>query len=333
MECAYHQNHEPVGTCHECGRFICVECKNIIAGNIYCLPCSDKLFVKQEPKVSTPTSNTEQQKQEILPTTKTAIPTANEQIKVQYDVKPQLISVPPMSSQKDHPKSVKSSTTMNSHMTCPSCRNLIEHDDIFCVKCGHRLDATSMVIEAKSEPTKSPTDISQREIPSLIVADTHHATTVKSLPSLQQNIMKPDFSIGGFLKPWTRLLAIICGVMLIISLFLVWLSPSEKLGSQIPNATGINVSPIILIMGIILSLAVIAASIVLNRRISGIVTLAAGALALTIVLIIVLTSRLPLLSAYARTLIVMREGFYLYVILSTALLVLGIIDLQSARRR
>jgi hypothetical protein len=48
MQCAYHPDREPVGACVECGRLICVECKSLLGGKIYCTPCADKKFVHKE---------------------------------------------------------------------------------------------------------------------------------------------------------------------------------------------------------------------------------------------------------------------------------------------
>lgn len=46
MQCAYHPDREPVGACVSCGRLICVECKALLGGKIYCTPCADKIFVQ-----------------------------------------------------------------------------------------------------------------------------------------------------------------------------------------------------------------------------------------------------------------------------------------------
>ena len=45
MKCAYHPDREPMGMCVACGRLICVECKAVLGGKIYCTPCADKIFV------------------------------------------------------------------------------------------------------------------------------------------------------------------------------------------------------------------------------------------------------------------------------------------------
>ena len=46
MQCAYHPDREPIGACVSCGRLICIECKALLGGKIYCTPCADKIFVQ-----------------------------------------------------------------------------------------------------------------------------------------------------------------------------------------------------------------------------------------------------------------------------------------------
>jgi DNA-directed RNA polymerase subunit RPC12/RpoP len=52
MRCAYHPDNEPVGACVACGRLICVECKALLGGKIYCTPCADKIFVQNKPETT-----------------------------------------------------------------------------------------------------------------------------------------------------------------------------------------------------------------------------------------------------------------------------------------
>jgi len=44
MQCAYHPEREPMGACVACGKLICMECKAMLGGKLYCTPCADKLF-------------------------------------------------------------------------------------------------------------------------------------------------------------------------------------------------------------------------------------------------------------------------------------------------
>ena len=54
MQCAYHPDREPVGACVACGRLICVECKALLGGKIYCTPCADKIFVHEKTEPAKP---------------------------------------------------------------------------------------------------------------------------------------------------------------------------------------------------------------------------------------------------------------------------------------
>ena len=54
MKCAYHPDREPVGACVACGRLICVECKALLGGKIYCTPCADKIFVQGKVEMTQP---------------------------------------------------------------------------------------------------------------------------------------------------------------------------------------------------------------------------------------------------------------------------------------
>ncbi len=54
MQCAYHPDREPSGACVSCGRLICIECKALLGGKIYCTPCADKIFVQDRVERSEP---------------------------------------------------------------------------------------------------------------------------------------------------------------------------------------------------------------------------------------------------------------------------------------
>lgn len=46
MNCYYHPDREPVGSCVNCGQLICAECKVVLGGKVYCNPCANKLVTK-----------------------------------------------------------------------------------------------------------------------------------------------------------------------------------------------------------------------------------------------------------------------------------------------
>lgn len=55
MKCEYHPEVDAVGTCVNCKKAVCRECKVILSGETYCNPCADKLFVRIDrlPKLKT----------------------------------------------------------------------------------------------------------------------------------------------------------------------------------------------------------------------------------------------------------------------------------------
>ena len=48
MNCAYHSDREPIGACISCGRLVCIECKTLVGGKIYCNPCAEQIFVQHK---------------------------------------------------------------------------------------------------------------------------------------------------------------------------------------------------------------------------------------------------------------------------------------------
>lgn len=54
MQCAFHPDREPVGACVSCGKLICVECKALLGGKLYCSPCADKIFVQGKTESTPP---------------------------------------------------------------------------------------------------------------------------------------------------------------------------------------------------------------------------------------------------------------------------------------
>ena len=49
IQCAFHPDKEPVVACVSCGKLLCMDCRNSIAGKYYCSPCSDRLLNRSQP--------------------------------------------------------------------------------------------------------------------------------------------------------------------------------------------------------------------------------------------------------------------------------------------
>ena len=139
------------------------------------------------------------------------------------------------------------------------------------------------------------------------------------LPSL----IRAAPSAEGLLTPRSKLLAMAGGVLLVISIFLPWVAGSETLGPGFGTDSGISISIILGAAGIVCGLAVVGTAFLLGQRARGTVQIMMGVAALAALAAIVLLGILPLLSEYARTLMVIREGLYLYVIAAVILIVAG----------
>lgn len=50
-ECSYHPARDAAGACVNCGKMVCTECRTVLGGKIYCQPCADEIFAKQEEPV------------------------------------------------------------------------------------------------------------------------------------------------------------------------------------------------------------------------------------------------------------------------------------------
>lgn len=45
-DCFNHPGREATGACINCGKMICLECRTMLSGKIYCQACADEVFVK-----------------------------------------------------------------------------------------------------------------------------------------------------------------------------------------------------------------------------------------------------------------------------------------------
>ena len=126
--------------------------------------------------------------------------------------------------------------------------------------------------------------------------------------------------------PRTKLLAMIGGVLLLISVFLPWVAASELLGKEFGSDSGMKVSGVLGAVGIVCGLVVAGTAFLSSPRTRGTVQIAMGVVALVALTTIVLIGDLPLLNKYARTVFIIREGLYLYAIAAVVLIFTGIFE-------
>jgi hypothetical protein len=120
------------------------------------------------------------------------------------------------------------------------------------------------------------------------------------------------------------------GFVLIVSVFLLWISPGAKLDEGIGSVNGMSVSVVIGISGIVLGLLVIGAGFLPARKLKGFIRIAAGGLSMVILLVIVFTGTLPLTSSLVRSVIILREGFFVYILACLILIATGTLEIVKS---
>jgi hypothetical protein len=147
-------------------------------------------------------------------------------------------------------------------------------------------------------------------------------TRAPELPSLARVAPAEE----GLLKPRTKIAALIGGALLLLSVFLPWIAASEKLGKELGSESGIGVSMIIGAAGIIGGFVTIGSAFFPSPKARSAVQIVMAVLALAALPAIVLMGILPLLSEYARSLVIIREGLYVYIIAAILLIIVGSLE-------
>ncbi len=140
-----------------------------------------------------------------------------------------------------------------------------------------------------------------------------------------QQPLDTSLAVESFFRSGSRLVMAVCGVLLLVSVFLPWMTASAKLGAQYSSASGMDISAIMGVTVLICGLVAAATAVLFSKSINKIVQIIIGFIALGAVVFVIATSRLPLLSELGRALIVVSAGFYLCVIAGVILLATGIL--------
>jgi len=132
-------------------------------------------------------------------------------------------------------------------------------------------------------------------------------------------------------RGWTklRIAALVAAAMLLVSVRLPWIAPTDLLGKELGAAPGISVTFLAALGGVVFGLVAIGSAFIRVPRTRGIVQLLAGLLAIAALVGAVFLGELPLHDSYFRELIVLREGFFAYLVAGAGLALLGI--MQSRR--
>ena len=110
---------------------------------------------------------------------------------------------------------------------------------------------------------------------------------------------------------------------------MAWVGPSEMMGTGTPPTPGVATSFFAGLAGFFGGLAGIGAAFLHSGKARGILHLCLGVLALAALAAGIFLGELPIHNAYFRALIVLREGFFLYVAIAVALFVVGILETRE----
>ncbi len=140
----------------------------------------------------------------------------------------------------------------------------------------------------------------------------------------------PEVKEGALPRSPLRIASLVAGALLLLSIFLAWVAPTKALGANLGADPGVIVTFLAGLAGLVCGVAAIGFAFIPRRRLRGALLPLAGLVALAALVAAVLLEEIPLLNSYFRELVVMREGFYLYIAAAAALAVLGIIQLRRA---
>lgn len=322
MECAYHSGKQPVGTCHECGKFVCLECKTFLDGKIYCPRCRDQFFPVQEQISANPLPVLEKQEQETS-TIEAQIaqvqPAVREQTIAQPAVNQQPVSIPPIVPHIEPPEPAEADITTHSNTTCPSCSKQIEPDDMFCAFCGHRLTIEIIENQSANQSTTS-TITSKPEFPAGLSqkgAEPLHFTPSAKLTSRPTNLP------AGFLTP-LRLISLVVGVLMLVSIFfLAWLDFS---GLTVGIFEFLGLLSMLFIAGAFTFIAVI---FLKKRTLRGLLYVIIAIVELLLWVAVMFLIVNPMAQFAPSVFSLPGPGFWLFLAAVTAVLAIGLIEIFS----
>jgi hypothetical protein len=129
-------------------------------------------------------------------------------------------------------------------------------------------------------------------------------------------------------RGWTRLriAALVAAVLLLVSVRLTWIAPTDLLGKDLGGESGASVSFLAAVGGLLCGLAGIGVSFVRTPHTRGLLQIAAGIIAICALVAAVFLGELPLHDSYFRELVILREGFFAYVVAALGLTVLGFLQ-------
>ena len=182
------------------------------------------------------------------------------------------------------------------------------------------------LVEAESAPELPPQETTK---PAKAKTSPAPASKQRERPPSEPGERRPLFSAKDLTTSKPRLVALMCAVLLLVSVRMAWVGPSEMMGSGNPPTPGVATSFLVGIAGLLGGVGGIVSAFLSSGKARGIVHICLGVLAVVALGAGIALGELPLHNAYFRELIVLREGFFLYVAMGIALLVLGILEVRE----
>ncbi len=127
--------------------------------------------------------------------------------------------------------------------------------------------------------------------------------------------------------------ACVCGLVLLVSVFLPWLAPKAIISAVYGSSSGMSVSALIGVAGILGGLLAAGIALLPGRGAKSAVHIVIGLAALGLLALVIFNGTLPIRSALVRTYASIGFGVYLYGLAGLAILVLGFTELPSLRRQ
>ncbi len=187
--------------------------------------------------------------------------------------------------------------------------------------------------EPPAEVAPEPQEIAQPEQPAYEAeipagADTEIKKTEPGPPgpSLASKVAS---AIKNLLTPWTKILAIVGGILLLVSVFMPWIASVESFRTEFGSQSGASISGILWVVGIICGLIVIGTAFLPAPGVRGTVLIIIGVIALFALPAVIITGILPLLRGHGGMEFVIREGIYVWLIAVVMLFIAGPIELKN----
>ena len=145
-------------------------------------------------------------------------------------------------------------------------------------------------------------------------------------------MVKSSVYPGGVLVPG-KIIVSIFGLLLLISIFLPWMSPTSKLSLIYSSVYGKDINTYLTVAGILGGGLTLALAWGPFRRARGILHILVGIAVLAVLAIMLFNHTLPLLSSTVRSLVTIGMGVYLYAFSVIVVIIVGITELPKRRSR